>query len=94
MNWIKAIAKTLGPRLIGIGMGSLSGWLYAQTKGTVQIDAEGATQLFTAAMLGYVGAHRAVSSFVNPGDAAKQRVSDAVSEAVAHGTTIKVAPPR
>ena len=94
MNWIKAIAKTLGPRLIGIGMGSLSGWLYAQTKGAVHIDAEATSQMVTAVLLGYVGGHRAVSSFVNPGDAAKQRVSDAVSEAVAHGTTIKVAPPR
>lgn len=81
MNWFKSVLKTLGPRVIGAAVAGLSSYIYDKTKGAVQMDPETTTQLVTGMLIVYAGAHRAASAVINPGDAAKGRVADAVKEA-------------
>lgn len=93
MNWLNAVAKTLGPRVIGAAVAGAAGWIYAHTKGAVTVDAAAVAEQITGALVVYAASHRAASSFINPGDAAKQRIADAEKNAAAAGTIVKVAPP-
>lgn len=90
MNWLKAVLVTVGPRIIGAVAGGVASWVYAKTRGTVTIDASQAAEIVTAGLVGYAGLHKAVSSFVNPGDAAKLRVARAEKDATTTGGTVIV----
>lgn len=81
MPSLNGILKAIGPRLIGVAVAGLSSWIYDKTKGAVQMDAETTTQLVTGMLVVYAGAHRAASAYLNPGDAAKGRVADAIKTA-------------
>lgn len=91
MNWLKAVAITAGPRILGAVAGGISSWIFAKTKGAVVIDAEIAAQIVTAGFVGYASVHKAASSFVNPGDAAKLRLARAQKQAVEYGSVVKPA---
>jgi hypothetical protein len=92
MNFLSAVFKTFAPRVIGVAVAGAAGWLYSKSKGTVVLDPAGATQLITTMLLAYAAGHRASSSAINPGDAAKARVSDAIKDASDTGTAVRVAP--
>ena len=92
MNWLKAVLITVGPRVIGAVAGGISSWVFAKTQGAVSIDPSQAAQIVTAGLIGYAGIHKAASSFINPGDAAKLRVARAEKDATEAGGTITVAP--
>ncbi len=91
MKWLKAVLITVGPRIVGAVAGGVASWVYAKTRGAVTIDASQAAEIVTAGLVGYAGLHRAVSSFVNSGDAAKLRVARAENDAVEIGGTVTVA---
>ena len=75
MKRFTGILKVLGPRLIAVIASLLSAKL-AERQVTVE------PETLTAIMIGvYAGVHKAVSSQVNPGDAATGRVSDAIKDA-------------
>lgn len=90
MNWLKAVAITFGPRLLGAAAGAFSSWVFAKTKGAVQIDAAQAAQIVGAGFVGYAAAHKGLSSWVNPGDAAKLRIARAEKSATEVGGTVHV----
>lgn len=90
MKWLKAVLVTVGPRILGAVAGGIASWVYAKTGGAVEIDAEKAAQIVSAGLIGYAGVHKAASSWINPGDAAKLRVASAEKEATSHGGTVTV----
>lgn len=86
MNWLKAVLKTLGPRLFAAASSVLVA--KAAQKGLTLDPTEVGGIIIGA----YAVLHRAISSKVNPGDAAKGRLADAEKDAVDTGTTVKVSP--
>ncbi len=90
MKWFKAVLITVGPRIIGALAGGVASWVYAKTQGAVVIDQEQAATIVFAGLAGYAGIHKAVSSYVNPGDAAKLRVARAEKDAVETGGAVTV----
>ncbi len=91
MNWIKNVAKTFGPRLLGIIAG------FASTKLAEQHVTVDPATLIGIGTVVYAGVHKAVSAKVNPGDSATGRVADAISDAASGQTlrnTVVVAPKR
>lgn len=81
MDWFKNVLKTLGPRVIGAGAAMAASLIYGKTKGAVTIDPTQVTEIVTGMLVTYATAHRAASAIINPGDAAKGRVADAVKTA-------------
>lgn len=81
MDWLTNVLKTLGPRAIGVGAAAVASIVYGKTKGAVQIDATQVTEIVSGMLITYATAHRAASAVINPGDAAKGRVADAVKTA-------------
>lgn len=81
MPSLNGILKAVGPRLIGIAVAAIASLVYDKTKGAIQMDPETTTQLVTGMLVVYAGAHRAASAVINPGDAAKGRVADAIKTA-------------
>jgi hypothetical protein len=83
MNWFSGLLKTFLPRALGVAAG------YATTKiaektGVIVDPAS----LATAAVAAYAVVHRTVSSKVNPGDSATNRMVTAEKDAIARGTAI------
>ena len=93
MDWLTAVAKTFGARVLGAAASGVAGWVFAKTRGVVTVDP---ATLTTVAMQGalmigtYAATHRAASSVVNPVDAAKGRVADAGKVAADNGGTVVV----
>jgi hypothetical protein len=83
-----AILSAILPRVIGIG----AAWITQKTAEKTGIVVDPAS-LNVAALAAYALVHRAVSSKLNPGDAAKPRMVEADKAAVATGSAVIPAPP-
>lgn len=84
------ILRTWGPRVIGSVLSGVATYIGIRTSGAVQIDPTAAAELVTTAFLAYSAAHKAGSSIVNPGDAAKGRVATAEKTAADMGGNVNV----
>lgn len=80
MNWLTNIARTFGPRVIGILAGLASTKLAEK-----QITVDPAVLIAIGTTV-YAGVHKAVSAHVNPGDAATGRVAVAIKDAASPET--------
>jgi hypothetical protein len=87
MDWSALIAAYL-PRILGVAAAMVTTKLGEKTG--VIVDP---SSLVVAGLAAYAGVHRAASTKLNPGDAAKSRMIDADKVAVATGTVVKPAPP-
>lgn len=83
MNWLSKVWRTFGSRALGLGAALATQKLAEKTGIIVDPD-----QLTVAAIAGYAVVHRAVSSKLNPGDAASNRMATAEKSAVATGTAV------
>lgn len=79
--------RVLGPRALGIAAGWISTKLAERG-----VTTDPATLIALGTTV-YATVHKAVSSKVNPGDAASGRVATAEKKAADFGTTVTVAPP-
>ena len=90
MNWLGAVLRTFGPRIIASIVGGIATYVGVKTSGAVQIDPTAAAEVVTGVLVTYAASHRAVSSIFNPGDAAKGRVAVAEKHATDEGGTVRV----
>ncbi len=76
MPSFKGFLKVVGPRLVAIA----AAWVSAEITKRFNVTVE--PESLTVIMLGtYAGVHKAISAKVNPGDAATERVGDAIKDA-------------
>ncbi len=97
MDIFAKLAKTFGPRVLGTLASALAGWVVVKTKGTVTVDPETLVEVVGTMIGTYAASHRLTSSQVNPGDAATERVTDAIVSAASSrtlGNTVVVRPKR
>lgn len=87
MNFFTKILTIAGPRVLG----AAAAW--AATKLAEKGIVTDPSTLIGIALSAYAVVHKAVSSKVNPGDAASGRMATAEKEAAAEGSTVKVAAP-
>lgn len=87
MNWLKAFAVTVLPRVVAAVAGVIVG---KAAQHGVTLDPTETTGVILAA---YAGIHKAINSQVNPGDAAKGRVADAEKVAAQVGGRVSVEAP-
>ena len=86
MDFFKNTLKILGPRVLGAAAG-----LAAAKLAEKGVTVDPAT-LIGISLGAYAAVHKAVSSKVNPGDAAEGRVATAEKKAADQGSTVVVAP--
>lgn len=89
-SWLSAVARTWLPRVLASVLGGVATYVGVKTSGAVQIDPAAAAEGITTILLTYSAAHKAVSSVINPGDAAKGRVAKAEKAASSQGGTVVV----
>lgn len=88
MNWFTNILRVLGPRLVAAGAAVLV--TKAAEKG-VTLDP---TEVAGVLVGSYAAIHKAISSKINPGDAASGRVAAAEKSAANNGGTVVVERPK
>jgi hypothetical protein len=82
MNFLKKLALTFGPRLLGVAASAIAGLIVTKTKGVVQIDPTTMVEVGTAMIGAYAASHRAATAVSsNPGDAATDRVAEGLNRA-------------
>lgn len=92
MNILSKAAKSIGPRIIGGIVSLFAGWLFAKTKGAIQVDPTQVVEIAGTMIGAYAATHRAASALgLNPGDAASGTL--ATAEKVALDTGTPVTPP-
>lgn len=85
-DWIGAALTTVGPRVLAAGAAVLVG---KAAQHGVTLDPTEMTGLILGS---YAAIHKAISSKVNPGDAAKGRVANAEKDAANTGGLVRVEP--
>jgi hypothetical protein len=94
MNILTKAAKSLGPRIIGSAVSLLAGWIFAKSKGTIQVDPQQVVEIGTTMIGSYAVTHRIASALgINPGDAASATLAKAEKVALDTGTAVVPAPP-
>ncbi len=85
-NWFSAMLSTVAPRLVAAVASVIV------TKALAHGVTLDPTETTGAMLAAYAAIHKAISSRVNPGDAAKGRVAAAEKKAANDGGTVYVAP--
>lgn len=89
MNIFSKALKSFGPRIIGSVAALGAGWLFAKTKGAVQVNPDQVVEIATTMLGSYAVTHRIVSAVgLNPGDAASGTLATAEKTALATGTPV------
>lgn len=92
-NWLGAVIRVWAPRVLGSLLGGVATYIGVKTSGAVQVDPAAAAEVITGILISYSAGHKAVSSIINPGDAAKGRVASAEKAASSMGGTVVVKRP-
>lgn len=92
-NWLGAVVRVWAPRVIASVLGGIATYVGVKTSGAVQIDPAAAAEVITGILVTYSAGHKAISSIINPGDAAKGRVASAEKTASSNGGTVVVPRP-
>lgn len=89
MNILTKAAKSIGPRILGGAASLLAGWIFAKTKGAVQVDPQQVVEIAGTMIGAYAATHRAASALgINPGDAASGTLATAEKVALQTGTPV------